>query len=386
MILRTNMPSTIATESGEKTLAQWPAPTPAGATLFDLASEKNLVCPLYQCRVLLSPQELWEKFPLTEPAAQTVMKGRWGIERILDGVDRRKFLVVGPCSIHDPVAAIEYAWKLKQLADSVADKLLVVMRVYLEKPRTVLGWKGLINDPDLDGSCQIEKGLEMARALCLQILEMGLPVATEVLSCVAVPYISDLLCWAAIGARTVESQIHREMASGLRVPVGLKNRTDGNIQVALQAIQAVRAPQGFLGIDGQGRACFVRSGGNPYSHLVLRGGGGQVHSDPSVIGGVRSQLEELQLPANIVVDCSHGNSNKDHRKQKEVFCRLVELMAAGERALVGLMLESNLFEGSQPIPSRREELKYGVSVTDKCLGWEETEELILGAYKLLPQM
>nr|WP_275527996.1 3-deoxy-7-phosphoheptulonate synthase [Geitlerinema sp. PCC 9228] len=334
-------------------------------------------------QVLLTPLDIEEKIPLSEEAAKTVLRGRWQLEHILEGHDTRKFVVVGPCSIHDPDAALDYAQKLKTLSDRVRDRILIIMRVYFEKPRTTVGWKGLINDPDLDGSFHIEKGLLTARQLLLKIAELGLPAGTEALDPITPQYLSELVSWSAIGARTIESQTHREMASGLSMPVGLKNGTDGNIQVAIDALQASRNPHHFLGINGMGQVSIFKTQGNPYGHIILRGGGGKPNFNSEVIRWVESKLEELDLPQKIVVDCSHGNSNKDHRRQPQVFSEVVDRIAAGDRAIVGMMLESNLYAGKQSIPENRQDLQYGVSITDPCIGWEETEETILQAYQKL---
>jgi 3-deoxy-7-phosphoheptulonate synthase len=257
------------------------------------------------------------------------------------------------------------------------------MRVYFEKPRTTVGWKGLINDPDLDNSFHIEKGLITARELLIKIARIGLPTGTEALDPISPQYISDLISWSAIGARTVESQTHREMASGLSMPLGFKNGTDGNIEVALNAMESARTPHIFLGINEVGQVSILNTKGNEYGHIILRGGGGKSNYDRETVKLVEKQLEKRNLPQEIVIDCSHGNSNKDHRQQSEVFAKVIEQIVAGDTAIVGMMLESNLFEGNQPIPDNISELKYGVSVTDKCIDWAETEKIILAAYEKL---
>ncbi|MBF2022524.1 MAG: 3-deoxy-7-phosphoheptulonate synthase [Hydrococcus sp. C42_A2020_068] len=333
--------------------------------------------------VLLTPHEVKSKLPLTPSIEKTILKYRKEIENILDFKDSRKFIVVGPCSIHDPKAAIEYSQRLKILSDRVKDKLLLVMRVYFEKPRTTVGWKGLINDPDMDDSFHIEKGLLMARSLLLKIAELGLPAATEALDPIVPQYMSELISWSAIGARTTESQTHREMASGLSMPVGFKNGTDGNIEVALNAIQSARSPHHFLGINQKGQVSVFKTKGNAYGHVILRGGNGKPNYDPANVKLVEEKLKEANLPPRIVIDCSHGNSNKDYRLQASVFENVVRQIASGNASIVGMMLESNLYQGNQPIPSQLEQLKYGVSVTDKCIGWEETEQIILAAYEKL---
>lgn len=333
--------------------------------------------------VLITPRELKEKLPLTEEAEKTVWCSRKEIENILDGLDRRKFIVVGPCSIHDVKAAEEYAQRLKTLAEKVKDRFLLVMRVYFEKPRTTVGWKGLINDPDMDDSFHVEKGLLIARELLLKIAEMGLPAATEALDPIVPQYISELVSWYAIGARTTESQTHREMASGLSTPVGFKNGTDGGIQVALNAWQSASVPHHFLGIDQRGQVSVFKTKGNAYGHIILRGGGGKPNFDAANIEIVEDKLEQANLPPRIVVDCSHGNSNKDYRLQAVAFENTIQQISDGNASIVGMMLESHLYEGNQSIPNNLEELKYGVSVTDQCLNWEETEKMILAAHKKL---
>jgi 3-deoxy-7-phosphoheptulonate synthase len=334
-------------------------------------------------QILITPNLIKTKLPITEPAIETVLQGREDIKSILDGKDFRKFIIVGPCSIHDRTAAEEYAIKLKCLADRVKDKLLLVMRVYFEKPRTTVGWKGLINDPDLNDSFNIEQGLLTARSLLIKIAELGLPAATEALDPIVPQYIGELISWSAIGARTTESQTHREMASGLSMPVGFKNGTDGNIKVALDAIQSARIPHHFLGINPNGQSSVFKTKGNPYGHIILRGGDGKPNFDAAAVTSVEEKLRELNLPQKIVIDCSHGNSNKNHKLQVSVLDNIIQQIADGNLSIAGMMLESNLYEGNQRISSNLEDLKYGVSVTDKCIGWEETEQVILAAYEQL---
>ncbi len=334
-------------------------------------------------QVLLTPIQIKEKLPLTESAEETVLQGRQDIKNILDGLDPRKMLIVGPCSIHDTKAAKDYAVKLKTLCDRVSDKLLLVMRVYFEKPRTTVGWKGLINDPDINDSFDIEKGLLVARKLLLDIAELGLPAATEALDPIIPQYLSELIAWSAIGARTTESQTHREMASGLSMPVGFKNGTDGNIKVALDALQSSRAPHNFLGIDQMGQVSIFKTKGNAYGHVILRGGGNKSNFDPETVAWAEEQLRQLNLSPRLVIDCSHGNSNKDHKKQADVFNQIVQQIVDGNTSIVGMMLESNLYEGNQKISEDLAALKYGVSITDKCIDWQETEEIILAAYDKL---
>jgi 3-deoxy-7-phosphoheptulonate synthase len=333
-------------------------------------------------RILLTPNAIKSKLPLTQLAEQRVLEYRQEIEAILDFQDRRKFIVVGPCSIHDTKAALEYSEKLKALSEQVKDKLLLIMRVYFEKPRTTVGWKGLINDPDMDDSFHVENGLLIARDLLLKITELGLPAGTEALDPIIPQYISELITWSAIGARTTESQTHREMASGLSMPVGFKNGTDGNIQVALNALQSARNPHNFLGINQNGQVSVFQTKGNSYGHVILRGGN-QPNFDAANVKLVEEKLKQVNLPPRIVIDCSHGNTNKDYRLQGAVLENIIQQIADGNTSIVGMMLESHLYEGSQPITGKQEELKYGVSVTDKCISWEETEKIILAAHAKL---
>ena len=336
-------------------------------------------------RVLLTPSDIKSKLPLTDSTKKTILKFREEVENIVTGQDDRKFLVVGSCPIHDVQAAEEYARKLKKLSERVKDKLLLIMRVYFEKPRTTVGWKGLINDPDMDDSFHIEKGLLIARSLLIKIAELGLPTATEALDPIIPQYIGELISWSAIGARTTESQTHREMASGLSMPVGFKNGTDGSIQVALDALQSAIKPHNFLGIDHMGQVSIFETTGNPYSHIILRGGGGKPNFDAMSVKIAEEKFKEVNLPARIVIDCSHGNCNKDHRLQSAVFENVIQQIIDGNQSIVGLMLESHLYEGNQPLSSNLEKLKYGVSVTDKCIGWNETEKIILAAYEKLSE-
>jgi 3-deoxy-7-phosphoheptulonate synthase len=332
--------------------------------------------------VLLTPNEVKEKLPLNKTAEHTILKFRQEIENILDFQDRRKFIVVGPCSIHDPKAAIEYGEKLHALAEKVQDKLLLIMRVYFEKPRTTVGWKGLINDPEMDDSFNVEKGILIARNLLLKLTELGLPTATEALDPIIPQYISELISWSAIGARTTESQTHREMASGLSMPVGFKNGTDGNIQVAVNALKSAKTPHNFLGINQKGQVSVFQTRGNAHGHVILRGGN-EPNFDADNIKLVEEQLKTANLSPRIVVDCSHGNTNKDYRLQSMVFENIIQQIVDGNSSIVGMMLESNLYEGSQAITGNREDLQYGVSVTDKCINWEETERIILAAHAKL---
>jgi 3-deoxy-7-phosphoheptulonate synthase len=285
-------------------------------------------------------------------------------------------VIVGPCSIHDVNGALEYAGRLNKLREEFADEMEIVMRVYFEKPRTTVGWKGLINDPHLDNSHDIEAGLNKARQLLLDINAMGLPAATEFLDPIIPQYISDLVTWAAVGARTTESQTHREMASGLSMPVGFKNATDGSLQIAIDAMGAAMRPHSFLGIDQDGTTSIVRTTGNPTGHVVLRGGRSQSNYDATSIREAEAKLAQAGLPTVLMVDCSHANSAKQHARQEEVWHDVVEQRAGGTRSLIGLMVESNLFEGNQPFPKNPAELRYGVSISDACLGWDATERMM----------
>ncbi|MCJ8279740.1 MAG: 3-deoxy-7-phosphoheptulonate synthase [Rivularia sp. ALOHA_DT_140] len=333
--------------------------------------------------VLLTPQEVKTKLPLTDKAETNVLKFRQQLRDILDFQDRRKFIVIGPCSIHNTELALEYSRRLKQLQDKVEDKLLLIMRVYFEKPRTTVGWKGLINDPDINDSFRIEKGILTARELLIKINELGLPAGTEALDPIIPQYISELIAWSAIGARTAESQTHREMSSGLSMPVGFKNGTDGNIKVALNALHSAKNSHHFLGLNQQGQVSIVQTKGNNYGHVILRGGGGKPNCDRDSVKLTEEQLKKADLPPRIVVDCSHGNSQKNYKLQANVLENIVQQIVEGNTSIVWMMLESNINEGNQKIPANLEELKYGVSITDGCIGWEETERIILAAYKKL---
>jgi 3-deoxy-7-phosphoheptulonate synthase len=326
--------------------------------------------------LLPTPEEVKRRLPLPTASEEFVYRSRGAVRRILDREDPRLFAVVGPCSIHDPAAAREYATRLQGIARRVEETMLVLMRVYFEKPRTTIGWKGLINDPDMDDSFQIEKGIGQARELLLFLAEIGLPAATEALDPIMPQYLSELVTWTAIGARTTESQTHREMASGLSTPVGFKNGTDGSLAVAINALQSARHPHHFLGITQQGQSAVFRTRGNRYGHIVLRGGGGRPNYDSVSIALCERELEMAGLPGSIVIDCSHGNSNKDPGLQTLVAENVAHQILDGNRSIVGLMLESNLHWGSQPITAKRADLQYGVSVTDACIDWETTEGLL----------
>lgn len=326
-----------------------------------------------------APRTLLAELPITKHVASTVLEGRVAVRRILAGEDPRLLVIVGPCSIHDPLAALEYARRLAGLREQVADTLCLVMRVYFEKPRTTVGWKGLINDPHLDGTRDMMLGLRIARRLLLDVNELGLPAATELLGPVVPQYIADLVSWTAIGARTAESQTHREMASGLSMPVGFKNTTDGNLQVALDAMQAAGTPHTFLGMDDDARGAIVHTTGNPERHLVLRGGGGRTNFDAASVAEAAAMCRGRGLPARVMVDCSHGNSNKDHTRQGIVFADLLAQLDAGSRDIMGAMIESHIHGGNQRLGQDTAGLAYGVSITDACLDWETTERMLLEA-------
>jgi 3-deoxy-7-phosphoheptulonate synthase len=333
--------------------------------------------------LLATPEVVKRRLPLTQRASDTVFRSREIIRAILERRDPRLFVVAGPCSIHDVNAAREYAGRLKRLSDEVASTLVLIMRVYFEKPRTTVGWKGLINDPDLDDSFHIEKGILLARELLLYVAELGLPAGTEALDPIMPQYLSELITWTAIGARTTESQTHREMASGLSTPVGFKNGTDGSLATSINALESVRHPHHFLGITQQGQSAVFRTRGNQHAHVVLRGGGGRVNYDAVSIAVAERQLAQANLPTNIVVDCSHGNSNKDPSLQPLVAENCVAQIIDGNRSIVGLMLESHLKPGNQPIPKDLTTLEFGVSVTDPCIGWDDTETLLRKLHGLL---
>ena len=333
---------------------------------------------------LLTPRALKAELPISETSAQTVVNSRQAVQRILHQEEARLLVVVGPCSIHDADGALEYGRKLAALRKELGGQMEIVMRVYFEKPRTTIGWKGLINDPNLNGTYDIETGLKRARRLLLELSALGLPAATEFLDPIIPQYIDDLITWAAIGARTTESQTHREMASGLSMPVGFKNGTDGSLQIALDAMISARAQHNFLGIDQDGVTSIIRTTGNPVGHVVLRGGRSRPNYDAKSLQEAESQLRKAGLPPVLMVDCSHANSGKEHARQEEVWHTVIEQRTAGKtHSLIGMMVESYLQEGNQPFPKNLAELRYGVSVTDACLGWEATERMLrLGSEKL----
>ena len=322
---------------------------------------------------LPSPTDLRQHLPLSAALASQVQTQREAIRAVLDGSDPRLLVVVGPCSLHDPLSALEYADRLAALAPEVSDQLLLVMRAYVEKPRTTIGWKGLVYDPQLDGSGDMAGGLELSRRLMLAMLERGLPVATELLQPLVAGYFDDLLGWAAIGARTSESQVHRELVSGLDLPVGFKNGTDGSLSIACDAMRSAAHPHQHFGVDGLGRPALVETAGNPDTHLVLRGGHSGPNHDAASVAVARASLEKQGIAARIMLDCSHANSGKDPLRQPAVLRAVLDQRLAGDTTLRGVMLESHLFDGCQPLSA---ELRYGVSITDGCLGWSGTEALL----------
>ncbi|MCE1185785.1 MAG: 3-deoxy-7-phosphoheptulonate synthase [Rhodocyclales bacterium] len=330
-----------------------------------------------------SPAEIAARVPLTDAARQSVLNGRQTLQAILDRQDPRIFVVVGPCSIHDPVAGLDYARRLKVLADEVSDTLVLVMRVYFEKPRTSTGWKGYINDPYMNDSFRIDEGMEKARQFLLDVNNLGLPAGTEALDPIAPQYYGDLISWTAIGARTSESQTHREMASGLSTPVGFKNGTDGSLDAAVNGILSASHTHSFLGINDEGQSSIIRTRGNGYGHVVLRGGGGRPNYDTVSVALTEKALAKAKLPTNIVVDCSHANSWKNPDYQPLVMRDVAHQIREGNRSIVGLMIESNLEAGNQSIPANLAELRYGCSVTDACVDWGTTEEMIRGTREIL---
>lgn len=332
---------------------------------------------------LTTPRSLKERLLVTKTIADTVVKGRQEVENILTGKDSRLLVIIGPCSIHDINAAMEYGRRLKDLREELKDDLCIIMRVYFEKPRTTIGWKGFINDPHLDGSFDIEHGLYYARKLLLDINALGLPAATEFLDPFTPQYVADLVSWAAIGARTIESQTHRQMASGLSMPVGFKNSTDGRIQVAIDAIRSAMHPHSFLGIDTEGHSSVITTTGNRFGHMVLRGGAEGPNYDAEKIASAENRLEAAGLSKNLLVDCSHANSRKKYDQQSEVWNSIIKQRVGGTMSILGVMIESNLFCGNQPFPDNPSDLQYGISITDACISWEETVKILRdGAMKL----
>jgi 3-deoxy-7-phosphoheptulonate synthase len=327
--------------------------------------------------VLITPAELKREIPLSDKAREVISEGRKNIENILERKDHRLMVVVGPCSIHDLKAAHDYANRLKALEEKVGDTLLIVMRVYFEKPRTTTGWKGLINDPFMNDSFKITDGLHIGRQLLHDILEIGLPTATEALDPISPQYLQDLIAWSAIGARTTESQTHREMASGLSSSIGFKNGTDGSLTVAINALQSVSSPHRFLGINSDGNVSIVTTKGNPYAHVVLRGGNGKPNYDSVSVSICEQELVAAGIDANIMVDCSHANSNKDHNLQPLVLDNVANQIVEGNKSIIGVMLESNINAGNQKLSSNPDDMDYGVSVTDACIDWETTERTLI---------
>ncbi|KAI7856783.1 3-deoxy-7-phosphoheptulonate synthase [Circinella umbellata] len=326
---------------------------------------------------LLSPNFISEEFPLSQKSTETIATAREEISKILRKEDDRLLCIVGPCSIHDVLAAKEYAALLLGAKKRYQDELVIVMRSYFEKPRTTVGWKGLINDPDIDGSYNINKGLRIGRGLLCELNNMGMPVAVELLDTISPQYLADTISWGAIGARTTESQLHRELASGSSFPIGFKNGTDGNLGIAIDGIRAAAVPHHFLGITRQGVTAITHSTGNPDTHIILRGGSNGPNYEKDYITEARTQLEKAKLPSSIMVDCSHGNSSKDHRNQPKVAKVLADQIAQGQDAITGIMLESHLFEGKQSVPADGAmALKYGVSITDACIDWDATEDVL----------
>lgn len=328
-----------------------------------------------QQEVLITPEQLKARLPVSKDVREAVNGYRETVRNIVDRKDPRLLVVVGPCSIHDVDAAKEYAQRLKRLSDDIADQVFVVMRAYFEKPRSTVGWKGLINDPHLDDSFKVAEGLHIGRQLLLELSQMGLPLATEALDPITPQYMQDLISWSAIGARTTESQTHREMASGLSCPVGFKNGTDGSLGVAINALESVASPHRFLGISPTGQVSVIQTKGNAHGHVVLRGGSSGPNYSPEHIQACEAALEKLGLTQSIMVDCSHANSNKDHRQQRNVVNSVSQQIAAGNRSITGLMIESHLHEGNQSI-SNPDGLSYGVSITDACINWDETDSLL----------
>ena len=343
---------------------------------------------ILEYKTLINPYNLKKDLPQTPKTKETVLHGRKSIENIVDEKDSRTIIIAGPCSVHDINAAKEYSLKLKGLSEKVSDKFLIIMRTYFEKPRTSIGWKGFIYDPDLNGSNDINLGLHLSREILLHNAEIGLPSATEYLEAFTPQYNSDLISWAAIGARTVESPQHRQLASGLSMPVGFKNNTEGNIKVAINAILSAKEKHSFLGINELGIPCIVNTSGNPYTHIVLRGSETNTNYDEENVKEAQRQLKAHQLSPKIMIDCNHGNSSKDYRQQLIVFGNIIQQIKDGNKDIIGIIMESNLNPGKQPIPHNLKDfdstkLRYGISITDACIGWKTTESLLLGAYKSL---
>ena len=327
-----------------------------------------------QFKPLVTPDQIKQAYPETEQAAHVVARSRRQIEDILVGRDRRRMVITGPCSLHDEEATLEYARRLHRLQTDISGQVLIVMRTYFEKPRTTLGWKGMLYDPHLDGSYDIETGLRLSRKLLLEIATLGLPAATEFLDPIVPQYLADLVAWAAIGARTTESQIHRQMASGLSMPIGFKNATDGNLGVSIDAIKSAQSPHSFLGIDRSGQVIVAETKGNRYGHLVMRGGTDGPNYSSEYVAFAEVRLKKVHIPTGMMIDCSHANSHKNHKRQREAMFDIADQIRSGNRSISGVMLESFINEGKQSIGAGV--LKYGTSLTDSCIGWNETEELI----------
>ena len=328
-----------------------------------------------QFKPLITPEELKEKFPQSKQMADFISQSRKAIQDILTNKDNRRIVITGPCSLHDSKAAIEYAQRLKKLQEKVNNKLLLIMRTYFEKPRTTVGWKGMLYDPQLDGSYSIEEGFNKARQILLEIAKIPLPAATELLDPIVPQYLADMISWAAIGARTTESQIHRQMASGLSMPIGFKNATDGNIAGAIDAIKTASNEHSFMGINSLGQVIIAETKGNKFGHLVVRGGSSGPNYASEYIAFAEVMLKKIGINNGIIIDCSHANSNKDPKRQRLILADISEQISNGNKSIAGVMLESFLYEGSQK-QDKPQNLKYGVSLTDKCIGWDETEELI----------
>ena len=334
-------------------------------------------------KILITPKEIKKQYSIDKNVEQFVANSRSSVKKIMNAEDNRLLIIVGPCSIHDYKAAIEYAHKLKELSDQVSSKIFIIMRVYFEKPRTTIGWKGLINDPNLDGTADIQKGILIARKLLLELTNIGLPCGTEALDPVMPQYLGDVISWTAIGARTSESQTHREMSSGLSTPIGFKNGTDGNLETAVNAILSASKPHSFLGIDSNGQVAVTKTKGNDSTHLVLRGGSNGPNYFQENINESKKILKKVSLSPNLIIDCSHANSNKNYKLQSEVFEYCLNLKLSGESAIKGLMLESNLVEGNQSLGDSSADLVFGKSITDSCINWDTTSQIIKNAFKNL---
>ncbi|MFA5259404.1 MAG: 3-deoxy-7-phosphoheptulonate synthase [Candidatus Pacearchaeota archaeon] len=355
-------------------------------TLEDKMTEEIFDNNIAGYETLPSPKELMEEIPLSGRNKRFIAKSRREIESIFDKSDKRKIIIVGPCSIHDPDTCVKYAQEIKKLSDEVSDEFLLVLRTYFEKPRTIIGWTGLIYDPNLDESYKIADGLKMARRYLKNITELELPSATEFVGAIVPQYISDMISWAAIGARTTESQVHRQLASGLSMPVGFKNSTSGDIGVAVDAAKSARYAHKFIGIDVNGSASAVQTCGNKYSHVVLRGGNGVPNCKPELVSQTLQLLDNAGISRNVIIDCSHGNSDKKYEKQEEVAYAVMQQIINGNKDITGIMLESYLYEGKQPFPKNLKErmtLKKGVSITDGCISLETTQRVIRKCYELL---